>query len=319
MNVDTSGEQLTEWETKLRDALVDEVGLSVEAIECIVQAAAATRLGFADAALDLGLVTRQQVEAAIEQLRNSQGRPASTTASSASMSTSVALAPRSPDIEHPYPARVATPGIPGPDLSEVLDPYSARGELIRALRTELLLNSIGGENRNGLLAILSAEPGEGRTQLAAELAISFAQLGRRTLLVDADLRSPRQSAMFGSSNEWGIAQAMAFGEQPTPQPIEGLRELSLLVAGTVMPNPMEMLTDPNFHRMVALWKLEYEFVIFDTPPISRFADGLLLAKLTGRVLLLARANHTRQAAVKDTLRRLAGTRAEIVGSVINQF
>lgn len=315
MNVETSGAQLTEWETLLRDVLIEDAGLSVEAIELIVKAAGATRLGFADAALDLGLVTRQQVENAIERLRTAQTRPTA----SVSASTSVALAPRAPEPEHPFPARVATPGVPGPDLADVLDPYSARGEQIRALRTELLLHSLGGEHRNGLLAVLSAGAAEGRTQLAAELAISFAQLGRRTLLVDADLRNPRQNALFGSPNEWGIAQAMAFGEHPTAQPIEGLRDLSLLVAGTVMPNPMEMLTDPNFHRMVALWKLEYEFVIFDTPPISRYADGLLIAKLTGRALLLTRANHTKQAAVKDALRRLASTRAEIVGSVVSRF
>ena len=309
MNVEASGEQLTEWEIDLRNVLVDEAGLSSEAVECIIQTAGATRLGFADAALDLGLVTKEQVEAAVNRIRS--GRTAKS-------STAVTVSLVKPDMDRSHPVRVGTPVSPGPELQEALDPYSQRGEIIRALRTELLLNSQTGEP-NGLLALLSPNVGEGRSQLCAELAISFAQLGRRTLLVDADLRNPSQHKLFGSTNEWGVAQAIAFGEAAHVQPVEGLRDLSLLVAGATMPNPLEMLTDPNFHRMVGLWRLDYEFVIFDTPAISRYADGLLIAKLAGRVLLISRANETTQLAVKDTIRRLAGTQAQIVGSVINRF
>jgi len=309
MNVEASGEQLTEWEIDLRNVLIDEAGLSAEAVECIIQTAGATRLGFADAALDLGLVTREQVESAIERIRT--GRTTRT-------SNAVTVSLQRPDPERALPLRIGTAVSPGPALLEALDPYSQRGEIIRALRTELLLNGQTADP-NGLLALLSPNAGEGRSQLCAELALSFAQLGRRTLLVDADLRSPSQHKLFGSTNEWGVAQAIAFGDAAHAQPVEGVRDLSLLVAGATMPNPLEMLTNPNFHRLVALWRAEYEFVIFDTPPISRFADGLLIAKLTGRVLLISRANETTQFAIKDTVRRLAGTQAQIVGSVINRF
>jgi receptor protein-tyrosine kinase len=101
----------------------------------------------------------------------------------------------------------------GPSLILVHDPDNTYSEQIRALRTELLL--LNGASRSGnMMVILSPCQGEGRTQLCAELAIAFSQLGQRTLLVDADLRRPRVHALFDSDNTSGLGQALATGGVP---------------------------------------------------------------------------------------------------------
>src|SRR5204863_1035561 len=118
--------------------------------------------------------------------------------------------------------------------------YHERSEQIRLLRTELLLRHEGaGAN---LIAVVSANPGEGRSQLAAELAISCSQLGQPTLLVDADLRRPRQYALFDADNRRGLACALAHGVKPLLQAVEGLPSLALLTSGPSPPNPLELLS-----------------------------------------------------------------------------
>jgi protein-tyrosine kinase len=304
-----AGESLLDYETEERDALVAELALSTEAVEAIRQTAGATRLGFWDAAVELGLVTKDAIAAAAEKLRDSKQMRSTSV-------VTVAFGRPEPDRSHP----TKTGGVvtPGPQLFDVLNPASSRSDAVRSLRTELLLNP-GNDKRNGLLAILSSGVGEGRSQLTAELAICFAQLGRRTLLVDTDLRNPSLHTIFGTAVEWGLAQAIAFNEAAQVRSVEGVSDLSVLFAGAPMPNPLEMLTNPAFHRMVVQWQSEFEFVIFDTPPIGRFADGLLIAKVTGRALMLTRAGHSRLYDIKNALRRLEATGAEIVGSVLSHF
>ncbi len=304
-----AGESLLDYEIEERDALVAELGLSKEAVDSIRLTAGATRLGFWDAAVELGLVTKEAIAAAAEKLRDSRNTRATSV---------VTVAFSRPDADRAYPTKTGGVVTPGPQLFDVLNTASPRSDAVRSLRTELLLNP-GVDKRNGLLAVLSAGAGEGRSQLSAELAVCFAQLGRRTLLVDTDLRNPRQHTIFGTAVEWGLAQAIAFNEPAQVRTVEGVSDLSVLFAGAPMPNPLEMLTNPAFHRMVAQWKTEFEFVVFDTPPIGRFADGLLLAKTTGRGLMMSRAGHSKLFDIKNSLRRLEATGAEIVGSVLCHF
>ena len=304
-----AGESLLDYEIEERDALVAELSLSKEAVDTIRQTAGATRLGFWDAAVELGLVTKEAIAAAADRLRDARHF----------RSTSVVTVAFSrPEIDKSHPTKTGGVVTPGTQLFDVLNPASARSDAVRSLRTELLLNP-GVDKRNGLLAVLSSGAGEGRSQLSAELAVCFAQLGRRTLLVDTDLRNPSQHKIFGTAVEWGLAQAIAFNEPAQVRSVEGVSELSVLFAGAPMPNPLEMLTNPAFHRMVAQWKSEFEFVILDTPPIGRFADGLLIAKVTGRGLMLSRAGHSRLFDIKNAMRRLEATGAEIVGSVLSHF
>jgi receptor protein-tyrosine kinase len=214
----------------------------------------------------------------------------------------------------------ATPpvAVPGRGVRLAHDPYHVRSETVRALRTELLLRHDLPQQAN-TVALLSPGSGEGRSQLAAELAVSFAQLGRRTLLVDADLRRPQQHLLFGLEHSTGLIQALSHGSTPLLHPVKGLPRMFLLGAGGVPPNPLELLSETHFAVLIEHWRNEFDFIVFDTPPLSRCADGLAVATAVGRVLALGRADHTSSREMRDMLRRLAATQARILGAVLNRF
>ena len=222
--------------------------------------------------------------------------------------------------------RRASAGIQGvdaqvePDLRLIMahDPLDPRCEKIRALRTELLLRRESME-RAEIIALLSPCAGEGRSLLAAELAIAFAQTGHPTLLVDADLRRPQQHLLFGARNRHGLAQAIASGEPPFLQAVNGLTQLSLLTAGVVPDDPLELLSSRRFAALIDSWRETFEFVVIDTAAVGRFSDALAVASLVGRVLTLSRSQHTPLKDMRDMLRRLAATRSRILGAVISHF
>ena len=191
-------------------------------------------------------------------------------------------------------------------------------EKIRLLRTELLLRHEENDAAN-IFAVLSPCPAEGRSQLAAELAIAFSQLGRPTLLVDADLRHPQQHILFNADNTLGLSQVLEREQAPHFQTVEGLPALLLLTAGPLPSNPLELLSDRRFEIMVSEWQQDFQFVVMDTPPVGRYADGLAVATIIGRVLSLCRAKHTPYKDTLDMMRRLAATRSRILGAVINHF
>lgn len=209
-------------------------------------------------------------------------------------------------------------GVPAPHLLLVSSPQHPHSEKLRSLRTELLLRC-DDNNRASVIAVVSSGHGEGRSQLAAELAIGFAQLGRPTLLLDADLRHPRQHQLFGVDNERGLSQLLAHEQVPTRHPVSGLPQLALYTAGVGMPHPTELLSSSRFDQAMSGWRLEHDFIVVDTSPLSRYADALAVANLARRALVLSRADHTPLRATAELLRQLASTRAQILGAVINHF
>ncbi len=218
----------------------------------------------------------------------------------------------------PLHAHHEAPGVPGDSLVLAHSPYHPRSEQIRMLRTELLLRHEANDSAN-VIAVLSPCAAEGRSQLAAELAIAFSQLGRPTLLVDADLRHPQQHVLFSADNTRGLAHAIAREEVPRFQTIRNLPSLSLLTAGAPPANPLELLSDRCFESMADDWRQHFQFVVLDTPPVSQYADGLAIATIVGRVLSLSRARHTPYRDTRDMLRRLGATQSRILGAVINHF
>ena len=212
---------------------------------------------------------------------------------------------------------VVPPAKPSGRLLIAHDPFDPHCEKIRALRTELLLRrqTVGEAD---VIVVLSPCTGDGRSQLAAELAIAFAQLDRPTLLVDADLRNPSQHILFNASNQSGLAQAITHGN-PHYHAVEGVKQLALLTAGPTPDNPLELLLDSRFTAMVDEWRNIYDFVVLDTAPVTRYSDGLAVANLVRRVLAVSRAKHTPYKDGCEMLRRLTATRSQIVGAVINHF
>ncbi len=208
--------------------------------------------------------------------------------------------------------------IPGASLLIAHDAGAPRCEKVRALRTELLLRREPDASAD-IMALVSPCAGEGRSLLAAELAIAFSQTGLGTLLVDADLRKPHQHVLFGTGNSHGLSQAIGSGMAPRIQAVHGLPQLSLLTAGPVPVNPLELLSGGVFAAMIQDWRETHDIVLIDTSPVMNFADGLAVANLAGRVLALSRARHTPYKSMQEMLRRLSATRSQVLGAVISHF
>jgi protein-tyrosine kinase len=296
-------------DVELHMALLARFKMSPEEIKAVYALMPIEHLSFAEAALRLGFVTQEQVDEALVWARRRQ-----TLDNSGLIETAVRKISDNRQVVLAQGEKVH----PGPDLILAHDPDNSRSERIRALRTELLLLSEAASGAN-TIALLSACAGEGRSQLAAELAIAFSQLGRRALLVDADLRRPRQHVLFGSSNQNGLTEALALRQKPWFHPVDGLPQLSLLTAGTTPPNPLELLSDGRFARLLQEWRKAFEFVVLDTPPVKEFADGLAIATLAGRVIVLSRGQHSTYVETRELLRRLGSTQSQILGAVINHF
>jgi receptor protein-tyrosine kinase len=207
---------------------------------------------------------------------------------------------------------------PDDRLLIVHDPDDPRCERVRALRTELQLRR-DTRDRGDIVVLLSPCTGEGRSQLAAELAIAFAQLGRATLLVDADLRHPTQHALFGIADSPGLAQAIEDETWARLHPVQGLPRLSLITAGAVPFDPLRLLCSRRFAALVEGWRDSFEQVVIDTAPVAAHADGLAVAAVAGRVLALSRARHTPDDALDAMLSRLAALRTQVLGAVISHF
>jgi protein-tyrosine kinase len=309
MSVEARDGEVVSLVSRVRDALIARGRLSQEAAVRIDEAMRTRGLAFGDAAIELGLVTPEDLAEAAQ--------------------TAQQLPPKSSDgiVEGALNRLAFNRGLPvkylgmvkaGPSLILMHSPDNAYSEQIRALRTELLLLNSASRTGNSIV-ILSPCRGEGRTQLCAELAISFSQLGQRTLLVDADLRRPRVHTLFESDNALGLGHALASGRVPELLGVEMLSHLSILIAGRSVPNPLELLTNGHFQRQMSDWRKKYNMIIVDTPPITEFADGLAIASFAEQVVIVGRSGSTPHQNMKEMLRRMGGTQARIVGAVINNF
>jgi protein-tyrosine kinase len=296
------------FEAELQTALALLCRLTREQIERVTELMQSSNTDFSQSALQLGLVSQHEIDAAIRSLQVINPVEADGLIEATINKISE---------ERQLVVHLTDSVKPSPQLRIAHEPYSQRNEAIRTLRTELLLRN---ETRQAnVMCVVSPSSGEGRSQLAAELAIAFAQLGRRTLLVDADMRRPRQHILFSADNARGLSESLMHGERPFYYPVEGLPLMSLLTSGALPSNPLELLSSGRFERLLQDWKKNFEFVIVDTPPVTQCADALAIATLAARVLFVVRAQRTGYRDTRETLRRLATTRAQVLGTAMNRF
>ena len=208
----------------------------------------------------------------------------------------------------------------GAELVVARQPFHPRSEELRALRTQLLIRwPIAGVTRRGL-AVVSPGCGEGRSYVAANLAVLFSQLGERTLLVDADLRAPRQHRIFNIPDACGLSAVLSGrADGDAVIGIPELGPLSVLPAGAGPPNPQELLLSPAFAALLGRLEAEFDVIVFDTPPAKPYADAQSLAIRAGSVVLLARKDHTSLADATGVIAELNATGTRIIGSVLNAF
>ncbi|HUQ76740.1 MAG TPA: polysaccharide biosynthesis tyrosine autokinase [Burkholderiales bacterium] len=206
-----------------------------------------------------------------------------------------------------------------PELAVAADPYGRQADAFRELRSVLLLEALP-ESAPFTLAVLSAQPGDGRTYLAANLAAAFSQLGERTLLIDADLRGARQDRLLRVQSGTGLSNVLAgFAEHTEAvHRVAGLANLWLMPAGALPPNPVELLQRPAFEALLAAMKEKFDRIVIDTTAASRGPDCRVVAARCTASLVVARKDETRVDGLERLLDTLERGLARIAGVVMNE-
>lgn len=206
-----------------------------------------------------------------------------------------------------------------PELVLAADPYGPQAEAFRELRSRLLLEALP-ESAPLALAVLSAQEGDGRTYVAANLALAFSQLGTRTLLVDADLRGARLDRLLGAACGTGLSHVLAGFADATDavQRVSGLGNLWFMPAGALPPNPAELLQRPAFEALLDGLKQKYDRIVLDTSAASRGPDCRGVAARCTASLLVARRNASRLDELRRLVQALERGPAKIAGVVMNE-
>lgn len=270
--------------------LIDAGRLSAEQAERILRLQKSQGKRFGDAAIELGLLTEDDIRFALAS-----------------------------QFEYPYLA--TDDNSLSHELVAAYEPSSPVVEQLRLLRSQLMLRVFDAESRSEALAIISPGQGDGRSFIAANLAIVFSQLGERTLLIDANLRTPRQHEIFKLGNNSGLSEVLAAraNDAAVVVKIPTLLGLYVLPAGAVPPNPQELLGRPTFAKSLRALSRDFDVVIMDTPAAGIYADAQTIAVRAGSALMLARKNHSSFPDIVELSSSLRHSGATLVGSVLNDI
>ena len=199
-------------------------------------------------------------------------------------------------------------------------PLNPTVEKLRALRSQLMLRWFNAETRHNALAIMSPGIGEGRSFIAANLAIVFSQLGERTLLIDADLRTPSQNKLFKLDDNGGLSNVLAgrIGTEVIAR-VSSLPGLYVLPAGPVPPNPQELFGRSGFAELLQSLIRDFDNVIIDTPAATKYAEAQTIGVGATAALILARKNYSSVPEMTELTRSLQLIGTKLVGSVLNDF
>ena len=272
---------------KMGRMLLESGKLSLEDLKAIISHQEQHGLRFGDAALQLGLVTSEDINTALADQFSYT---------------------RTPDRNSILDKR----------LTAAFQPDSAQAEALRSLRSELLLRYFNqGENLS--LALIGAEDSEGIALTAANLAVVFSQLGLRTLLIDSNLRSPQLHKLFGlNDRSLGLSDLLAGRAFASPVEIQELRSLWVIPAGTTAPNPQELLTGKLFSSQMRELASGYDVTLISTPPMRENRDGQLVAVDTGAALLVVQEHNSRYNDLVSICSGLRELGVRLLGAALKQ-
>jgi len=202
-------------------------------------------------------------------------------------------------------------------LVTLADPQSAAAEAYRTLRINLQFTVLDKELRS--LLVTSPGPGEGKTTTLANLAVTMAQVDRRVIVVDCDLRRPQMHQLFGLENGRGLTSMMLEDEflaNPPLQPTQ-VAGLSILTSGPLPPRPADLLGSKRMGQIIGALCDQSDIVLFDAPPVMSATDAAVLATRVDGVLLVISAGETRREHAISALERLQKINANVLGSVLN--
>lgn len=271
------------------DFLREARGLTAAQIEQILAYQKQHRVAFGEAAVALKLVSRDDVLWALSQ-----------------------------QFHYPYAPASAASDL-NPELVTALDPFDEASEMFRDIRAQLLMGVLAPDLPRRALAVLSPNIGDGKTFFAANLAVAFSQLGGRTLLIDGDMRTPRQHTLFGVQARAGLSGILAGRtDDDVIHELSNLPGLYLLPAGTVPPNPLELVQRASFALLVKEVCSKFDHVVIDSPAASHGADARVLAATSGAALLIGRRDRSRMASVGTLVQQLTKAHVRFAGVVVNE-
>lgn len=268
--------------------LVDMGKISHEDIEQILQLQKNSKLRFGEAAKRLGLVNEQDIQNVLSK-------------------------------QFSYSVLTTEDLGFGQDLEIAYRPFSRQSEGIRALRTQILIRWLNEGFKT--FAIAAANQNEGTSFLVSNLGIAFSQLGKKTLIIDANMRNPKQHLTYNLKQGFGLSDLLAgrISGMEALDNIPAFGQLSILTAGTIPPNPQELLGQSSFPQLIKYMSDKFDVVIVDTPPFRGCLDGQIIASVVGGAVIASRLNHTGIADLNNVKSQLAAASSIPIGAVINDF
>ncbi len=202
------------------------------------------------------------------------------------------------------------------ELITISSQKSIASESFRGLRTSILFSS--AENKPQVLMITGSGINEGKTLIACNLAITMAQADFRTILIDCDMRRPKIHSFFKTCHNTGLSNFLV-GTVEVNESIfsTDIKNLDIIPAGIVPPNPSELINSANMQRLINTLRQQYKYIIIDTPPISAVSDAVALTPMIDGAVITIRAGLTPRNAVQNTLDKLNATNCRILGTVLN--
>lgn len=265
--------------------LLQEAGkLKPQDMERVLKLQQEQNLRFGEAAQKLGLVTEADIQYALAR-------------------------------QFEYPTIPAADASLSPELTTATMPFSREAEALRSVRAELMLRWFRDGRKT--LAIGSATADEGASYLVANLAVLFAQLGRKVLLVDANMRQPHQHMVFSLANNTGLSEVLA-ERVPSVQvrAVKAFPTLGVLTAGSPPPNPAELLARPTFDTLLSTLEASYDIILIEVAPSQLSSDFQQIAARVGGMLIATRRNISRLAPLAELKEKITFTGAQIVGAVV---
>jgi len=262
--------------------------LDARQIELILQHQRKHGVRFGEAAIALKLASREDVMWALSQ-----------------------------QFHYPYAVEGGLAGL-SDELVAANDPFSEAAEVFRDVRSQLLMGVLAPDEPRRALSVLSPDVGDGKTYFSANLAVVFSQLGESTLLIDGDMRTPRQHLLFGTQPGAGLSNILAGrATVDVVQPVPALPGLHLLTVGTLPPNPLELMQRASFSFLMQELLARFDHVIVDTPAVVHGADSRVLAARCGAALLIGRRDRTRMEAMQNLAQQIGRSHAKVAGVMLN--
>lgn len=203
------------------------------------------------------------------------------------------------------------------DSSKLLDANStfAVKEAYNSIRTNLLFTQQG--EKCPIFVVTSPTANNGKTINSANLAINFAQMGKKTLVIDADMRNPSLHKLFSLSSRNGLSEILAGLTDNITVTKTEIENLSVLTSGKIPPNPTELLSSPRMDKLLDFVKEHYDCVFIDTPPVNIVTDATVFSQKTTGYVIIVKTDTTNIPELKTTVSTLQGINANILGFILN--